>query len=79
MLLPSTENKNKNESRKLLLNACIYPNGLQFLAFDTPDVVSSDSILACKNVAARKFADEYRSYAIIRGYEPWNDKKSCLN
>jgi len=79
MLPLSSENKNRNESSRLLLNARIYPNGLHFLTFDTPDFVYSDSILTCKNVATRKVADECRSYAIIRGYEPWNDKNSCMN
>jgi hypothetical protein len=79
VLLPSSENKNKNESIRLLLNARIYPNGLHFLAFDTPDFVSSDSKLTCKNIAARKVADEYPSYSSISGKEPWNDKDGCLN
>jgi len=78
-MLLSSENKNKNESSRLLLNACIYPKGLHFLAFDTTDFVTTDSILTCKNVATRKVADEYGSYAIIRGCETLNDKKSCLN
>jgi len=66
-------------SSRLFLNSRIYPNGLHFFAFDTSRFFSSSSILTCKKVAARKDADEYCSYAIIRGFEPWSHKNSCLN
>jgi hypothetical protein len=82
---PSSKHKKQNESSRFLLNARIYPNGLRRLAFGTPSYVSSDSILTCQNVAARKVADEYRSYAIrsyairsyaiIHGFAPWNEKQ----
>ena len=45
------------------------PTGYTSSHCDTPSFVSGDSILTCNNATEQKVADEYRSFAIIRGFE----------